>query len=208
MSLLLSGTAVAQSGLNGLPLAQHCLEPSGSIEKILDWLEWEGWQVVSNPNQTSMIQLAWAGMPRYFSGDSGGATLESVFEIKKKAAAGLLRKKQLPTNQTRIMVRDPDGVHQETLIVMWRQPTPTKTEVQCIGALVDQSVDDPATDSSFGEGLPDFHRLTAPDLPKDEPFQRVDFIVLNRRSLENQLGVAVPVDAIVETFSSFSTVEN
>ncbi len=205
--LAMSGFANAQSGLNASPLGQACLEPSNTIETIIGELEIEDWQLAPDPSALTLEQLAWTGMPQYFAGDSGGAELKSVLELKIRTAKGLLRKKELPTNKTRILVRKIDE-RQETLLLMWRKPTPQTTEIQCLAALVNKIGNEPLVTGDAVKIEPDFHRMSTPNLPQNEATQKVDVVVLNRISLEERLGAPVPADFIVETYLSYSAKEN
>ncbi|MCM2563450.1 hypothetical protein M8756_15020 [Lutimaribacter sp. EGI FJ00015] len=148
-----------------------------------------GWSTVNDPNDALIEDIAWINAAVYFAGDTGGETLERVMELQRKAAANLVRRKDLPRSRHRFLTRDG-----ETLVLFWRGYDPVNDILECRAAL------DPATMSGIRAARPDTGTLPAysPMPPISVDGARVEITLLNTPALTAH---DAP-DAIIHTYAT------
>ncbi|MEM1152427.1 MAG: hypothetical protein AAGI03_18120 [Pseudomonadota bacterium] len=129
-SLVLALPALTDDSRTLEDVVRPCLAPEGQLEQLVSDLQSEGWQLVQTPEDDLIDELAWIQSWYYLSGDTGGTSLDNILEIQRKAARGLLRKKDIPQSKSRFFQRR-DGTTSETLMVAWREPFPQVLQIDC-----------------------------------------------------------------------------
>ncbi|WGI23451.1 hypothetical protein [Amylibacter sp. IMCC11727] len=184
-----------------------CFQPATTLTSVTDDLAKDGWETTTDRSDLVIEHLTWTGMPQYFAGDSGGQSLANVLDMKRMSARGILRKKDLPDAQTRILTRQTD-TQIELAKVVWVAVSPTQTTIHCTFSVGASSVDNWATHVPNPDAMPLFLRIPHSNASLDQTQASQDIVALNRASLSQDLGVPVPSDAIIETYLSFLAKEN
>lgn len=175
----------------GLPELAPCLSPSASIDATADRLGALGWTTPDKLGDTTIAQLAWANMVFYFTGDSGGESLQSIYDLSLKSARGLTRKVDIDTSKARFMVRE-NGGEIDVLQLAWRLPVPNVEEAECTLILTAQATQELRAGQNE-------QPMFAPIISSTPGVQ---ITLLDRASLSGALGQTVTADAVVRTHMS------
>ncbi|MEM6579568.1 MAG: hypothetical protein AAF678_13850 [Pseudomonadota bacterium] len=107
-----------------------CLEPVDGLETLVSQMRKLEWTPVIDPDDLLVEDLAWIHSVVYLGSDTGGASLDSILEIQRKAANGLLRKKDIPQSKSRFFRRERADTS-DSLMIAWREPSANVLEVEC-----------------------------------------------------------------------------
>lgn len=186
-----------------------CFQPAASIDQITASLQNAGWTKADRADPKVIDHVTWMGLPQYFAGDTGGAQLEQVLDIKSMSARGILRKKDIATAKTRVLSRK-TNTGPELAMVTLLQPTQNRTDIRCTFSLTLETVNDVWTAPNGFAPTQDFTRHTALAPTLDEPtaYTNLSITSLNTTNLSQRLGQEIPTEAIVETYLSVLAKEN
>lgn len=105
-----------------------CLTPAAGIEQVTDALEASGWAVqnLKTLDAKTLDHLAWMRVVQFLKTGDGGESLQTIFDIQRKAVTGLGRKVDLSTSKTRVMSNDGN-----TAFISWRISPMGPYELDC-----------------------------------------------------------------------------
>ena len=189
----------AQSNDGVLASAAQCLERHDEIDAVLDGLQDEGW-IVSTPVTDDVVNaLAWNLIARYFAGDSGGASLQDIYDLQQTTMRAYVNKQDIPASKSRVLTRDTDAVH-----VLWRKNIAKVIEIECRFVVDAPRMQDIRADAGFASDAgQDFVALPDTNNSQGHAQNIIQITLLNRKALAQQIGQPVPVDAIIHTYQSF-----
>jgi len=121
-----AGPVQAQVPLSDLTFVPACTQVTGDVDVVTAALGKAGWTVASKLSDVMVEDIAWANSTYYFGGDTGGAFLERVLDMQRKAARGLERKADIPRSRTRFLTRG-----DETLVLALRTSVLGAIELEC-----------------------------------------------------------------------------
>ncbi|MEM6482127.1 MAG: hypothetical protein AAF681_09795 [Pseudomonadota bacterium] len=124
------GASASDARQDLLQELRPCLEPSEGLGTLTSEMQRLDWTPILNPDERLLEDLAWIHTVFYLGADTGGASLENILDIQRKAAGGLLRKKDIPQSKSRFFTRE-NGEERDSLMIAWREPRADVLEVEC-----------------------------------------------------------------------------
>jgi hypothetical protein len=115
-----------------------CLTPARDIAQVTDALEASGWalQNLKTLDAHTIDHLAWMRVVTFLESGDGGETVQTIFELQRKAVLGYARKIDLATSKTRVLSNDGN-----TAFISWRISPMGPYELDCAftGSTTEQS---------------------------------------------------------------------
>ncbi|WP_069299769.1 hypothetical protein [Neptunicoccus sediminis] len=179
-----------------------CITPTSDLTDVEARLSAEGWSRVTRPSTPVIESLAWIGMPQFFAGDSGGQTQSYVLDLKRKAAQGYFRKKDLPNAKTRILTRKV-GRESELLLLSWLRTSLMEIHVTCDFALSEATtapLRNQHAPLAYSKGFARVPTLRATDFGNTRTIQ---LVFMDKKTLKSGLRTNVPASAIISTSLSY-----
>ncbi|GGA21823.1 hypothetical protein [Neptunicoccus cionae] len=197
-ALLLVGLAPAAHAFD----AATCTTPAQSFADLENALSAEGWSVVEKQTKPVIEALAWIGMPQYFAGDSGGRSQAYVLDLKRAAAKGYFRKKDLTNAKTRILTRKA-GRQTELLLVSWLKTSLMQIQVTCDFALSEASTAPLRTEHTALTYDKGYARIPTEYGADRTAMHHSQLVFLDRETLKSSLNINIPASAILSTSLSY-----
>ncbi|GFE63253.1 hypothetical protein [Litoreibacter roseus] len=182
-----------------------CHTKAAAVEDAVAALSGEGWAVVDERPLPEIVaeQLVWPQLVFYFTGDTGGETLQAILDLQRKTVAGFARKVDIDQSKTRILTRTTED-QPETLLLAWQAPTPNMRLITCRASLSEATTLSALAAITLPAGpQPDFLPLPAGNPLTAAPGADATLTLLNTETLSEKLDTPVTANSVLVTSNSF-----